>query len=371
MGQRADRAGRRNTTLVVACAMGLLLATPVAAQAAPVKPPPSPSPESPEGLTPGGQPQPSPGEQRLERIRAQVERLHDEAGSATEAYNKAEEKAKKQRKAYDRLRKKVRTAEGELSRLNLSAGAMARAQYRNGGMPAEAQLMLEDDPVTFLRDAGLLRKGQRATRGVITELGGIKKQLDANAKKASGKWKQLEANRKRKASAKKKINSRLKEARKLESQLAADELKKLLRLEDKTAKARQAKWLESGILDEISDRASKKGAKAIGFATDQIGKDYEWGAEGPLTYDCSGLMLRAWESAGVRIPRTSQEQWRLLERVPIAEMRPGDLIIYKSDASHVGMYVGKGSMVHAPRTGRQITLAGAGSLPILGVVRPD
>ncbi len=103
----------------------------------------------------------------------------------------------------------------------------------------------------------------------------------------------------------------------------------------------------------------------------QIGKDYEWGAEGPDTFDCSGLMLRAWEAAGERIPRTSQEQWRLLPRVEITDMRPGDLIVYKKDAGHVGMYVGDGMMVHAPRTGRQITLAGAGSLPILGVVRPD
>jgi cell wall-associated NlpC family hydrolase len=81
--------------------------------------------------------------------------------------------------------------------------------------------------------------------------------------------------------------------------------------------------------------------------------------------------MRAWEAAGKRIPRTSQEQWKRLPHVPVAKMRPGDLIIYKKDASHVGMYVGDGALLHAPRTGRQITVEGAGSMPILGVVRPD
>ncbi len=53
------------------------------------------------------------------------------------------------------------------------------------------------------------------------------------------------------------------------------------------------------------------------------------------------------------------------------DMRPGDLIVYFDDASHIGMYLGDGSMVHAPRPGRDVTVAGAGSMPILGVVRPD
>lgn len=75
-------------------------------------------------------------------------------------------------------------------------------------------------------------------------------------------------------------------------------------------------------------------------------------------------------AAGRSIPRTSQEQWRLLPHVAVKDMRPGDLIVYFKDASHIGMYVGDGTIVHAPRPGRNVTLAGAGSMAILGVVRP-
>src|SRR5699024_11663565 len=67
-----------------------------------------------------------------------------------------------------------------------------------------------------------------------------------------------------------------------------------------------------------------------------------WGAEGPTSYDCSGLTSQAWAAAGRPIPRTSQEQWRLLPHIAIKDMRPGDLIIYHADATHVGMYVGNG-----------------------------
>ncbi|NLU76768.1 glycoside hydrolase [Streptomyces sp. HNM0575] len=341
--------------LVVACTLGLL-AGPAAgsAYAAPAGP-----------ADPGG------GRQSLEEVAKRIDHLHEAAESATEAYNAAQERAGKQQKAVDKLTEKIDALRETRGKYTKTAGALARAQYRAGGMPDEAHLILRDSPEAFMRDATIMRKGQQAAKGVITTLAKTESRLDDYAAEASKKLRELKENKKRKAAAKKKIEKDLKTAEDLESQLAEKELDRLLKLEDEAARARQSKWLESGVLDEISGRASKAGKKAIAFATNQIGKDYEWGAEGPRTFDCSGLTLRAWQAAGKEIPRTSQEQWKHLKHVPIRKMRPGDLIIYKSDASHVAMYVGDGEMVHAPRTGRQITIAGAGSLLIKGVVRPD
>ncbi|SEQ22783.1 C40 family peptidase [Streptomyces radiopugnans] len=338
-------------------------------------PPPS-APEPGDGGRPGeaGQPDEEVGEgsaARLEELRKKIEKLHDRAESATEEYNAAGERAERQRREIVRLARAIVRTRGQLDDLTDRAGAMARAQYRGGGLPPSARLVLGGDPEDFLRDLGLLHKGDQAAKGLIAKLRTANEDLDEYADEATGRWAKLEADRKRKARAKKDVEAELAKAEKLESRLEADELKRLRELEDEAAWARQARWLESGVLEEIDQRASARGRKAVGYAMAQIGKDYEWGAEGPGTFDCSGLTLRAWEAAGLRIPRTSQEQWRLLPRVDITDMRPGDLIVYKRDASHVGMYVGDGVMVHAPRTGRQITTAGAGSLPILGVVRPD
>jgi peptidoglycan DL-endopeptidase CwlO len=309
--------------------------------------------------------------QSLEEVGREIDGLHEAAESATEAYNAAQERAEKQQKAVDKLTEKIGALRETRGKYTKTAGALARAQYRSGGMPDEAHLILRKTPEAFMRDAVIMRKGQQAAKGVITTLAKTESRLDEYAAEASEKLRKLKATEKRKAAAKKKVEKDLKQAEKLESQLAGKELERLRELEDEAARARQSKWLESGVLDEISGRASKAGKKAISYATNQIGKDYEWGAEGPRTFDCSGLTLRAWQAAGEEIPRTSQEQWKQLKHVPIRKMRPGDLIIYKRDASHVAMYVGGGEMVHAPRTGRQITVAGAGSLLIKGVVRPD
>ncbi|HEX5568456.1 MAG TPA: NlpC/P60 family protein [Streptomyces sp.] len=359
--------------VLVGAQLGLLAAPAVAAHPGPGGPGPGErgSAGAPAGPPEGDSSADAESTARLEEVRKRIEELHDRAESATEAYNAAGERADRQRYEIVRLAQAIVRTRVQLDALTDRAGAMARAQYRGGGLPPQARLLLSDDPERFLRGLELLRRGQRATSGLIGRLTASRQDLDRYADEATDRWAKLEADRRKKAAAKKRITAELAEAEKLESQLADEEVERLRQLEDEAAWARQARWLDTGVLEEIDGRASARGRKAVRFAMAQIGKDYQWGAEGPDTFDCSGLTLRAWEAAGERIPRTSQEQWRRLPKVEITQMRPGDLIIYKEDASHVGMYVGDGVMVHAPRTGRQITLAGAGSLPILGVVRPD
>ncbi|NJP72254.1 C40 family peptidase, partial [Streptomyces sp. C1-2] len=170
---------------------------------------------------------------------------------------------------------------------------------------------------------------------------------------------------------KKRVKKRIAAAETLQDQLEAKEKERLAKLEEEAARQAQTAWLDSGVLKDVNTKASAAGREAVAFATDQIGKPYVWGAEGPNSYDCSGLTSQAWLAAGHAIPRTSQEQWKRLPHVALADMRPGDLIIYFEDASHVAMYLGDGKIVHAPRPGRTVTIAGAGTMPILGVVRPD
>jgi cell wall-associated NlpC family hydrolase/outer membrane murein-binding lipoprotein Lpp len=93
--------------------------------------------------------------------------------------------------------------------------------------------------------------------------------------------------------------------------------------------------------------------KAVAFAYAQLGKPYQWGATGPGSYDCSGLVMAAWAYAGVAIPRDTYEQWAGLAHIPVSEMKPGDLIIY-NDEGHVAMYVGDGYIIDAPHTGLDV-----------------
>jgi peptidoglycan DL-endopeptidase CwlO len=93
--------------------------------------------------------------------------------------------------------------------------------------------------------------------------------------------------------------------------------------------------------------------KAVAYAYAQIGKPYQWGATGPNSFDCSGLVMAAWASAGVTIPRDTYEQWAGLPHIPVSQMVPGDLIIYDGEG-HVAMYVGDGYIIDAPHTGADV-----------------
>jgi cell wall-associated NlpC family hydrolase len=97
--------------------------------------------------------------------------------------------------------------------------------------------------------------------------------------------------------------------------------------------------------------------KAVAYAYAQLGKPYVWGATGPDSFDCSGLMYAAWGSAGITLPRTTYEEWASLPHIPLSELQPGDMILYNGE-SHVAMYVGvvNGTpyIIDAPHTGAYV-----------------
>ncbi|NEB76962.1 glycoside hydrolase [Streptomyces sp. SID14478] len=353
------------SALALVCAVTVLTA-PGAAYAAPA---PTPSPSG-----SGGSEDVADKDLKstdLEAVRKKIDKLYHDAAVATDEYNAAEEKADKQSVEIVKLAQKIAASQKKLDHLKGSAGAAAREQYRTGGIPREAQFMLSGDPQQFLDNAGRAYQGQQATRNLLSELTQTQTDLASYAKDASAKWKDLEAGRKKKAAAQKKIEKQIKQAQDLESRLEKKERERLQKLEEAAEQKSQTDWLSSGVLKEIDGRATKAGKAAVQFATAQLGKPYVWGAEGPASFDCSGLTSQAWAAAKRPIPRTSQEQWKQLKHIDIKDMRPGDLIIYHDDASHVGMYIGDGAIIHAPRPGRNVTVAGAGSMAILGVVRPD
>jgi cell wall-associated NlpC family hydrolase len=112
------------------------------------------------------------------------------------------------------------------------------------------------------------------------------------------------------------------------------------------------------------------GSKAAEYACNQIGKWYQWAANGPTTFDCSGLTQAAWQSQGVSLAHYTATQYSQTSRVSRSNLRPGDLVFYYSDLHHMAMYVGNGLVVHAPQTGEQIKMAKMDFLPVYGFGRP-
>ncbi len=114
---------------------------------------------------------------------------------------------------------------------------------------------------------------------------------------------------------------------------------------------------------------SPRGVVALGVAMTQAGKPYEWGAEGPNSYDCSGLVWWAYRQLGIDIGRTTYDQIYDGVDVPLNNIQPGDLIIFRSDNSHVGIYAGFGQVWNAYDYGVPIGLTALADEPPINIVR--
>jgi cell wall-associated NlpC family hydrolase len=134
---------------------------------------------------------------------------------------------------------------------------------------------------------------------------------------------------------------------------------------------------EAAVSPEISALAalpspgagSGEGSVAVQAALTRLGTPYVWGAAGPGEFDCSGLIMWAYQQAGIFLPHSSYALAAGGQPVSLDQMQPGDVITYYSDASHVGMYVGDGMMVHASTFGIPVAVVPVNNAPIYNVRR--
>jgi len=135
----------------------------------------------------------------------------------------------------------------------------------------------------------------------------------------------------------------------------------------------QYRWASVRYLASLAPQAvpADAGGKALAFARSQLGKPYAYGAAGPNAYDCSGLTSAAWKAAGVTLPRTSQQQFGIGQKVAKDDLQPGDLVFFYGDKpTHVALYVGDGQILHAPRPGKTVEYSMLSYMPFSGARRP-
>ncbi|MFI7339541.1 NlpC/P60 family protein [Streptomyces sp. NPDC050085] len=312
------------------------------------------------------------GEKSVAELLTDLSTLYREAEEATETYNATAETLKERRKEAESLAKKLATARGSLYSSRVAAGRLARDQYQGRSeISPYVRLLLARDPQHALDQGHVIRRAAAEQEATVDRLVGNEKKADELSTKARGaldQQLQLAAKQKKERDA---VQKRLKDVEELLASLTADQLAQLARLEDSGTAAAQRSFMASGALSSVGRSPSKEGDAALAYAVRQIGKPYLWGAEGPRAFDCSGLTSQAWAHAGQEIPRTSQEQWATLPRVPLSELRPGDLVVYFPKATHVAMYLGDGMVVQAPRPGARVKVSPIAANPLLGAVRPD
>ncbi|MGB3353751.1 MAG: peptidoglycan hydrolase RipC [Mycobacterium sp.] len=120
---------------------------------------------------------------------------------------------------------------------------------------------------------------------------------------------------------------------------------------------------------DVAAPGSPVSTTVIQAALSRIGSPYSWGGSGPGAFDCSGLVMWSFQQAGISLPHSSQALARGGQPVSSDQMQPGDLVTYYSDASHVGIYIGDGMMVHASTYGTPVRVAPVNNAPIYNVRR--
>lgn len=108
---------------------------------------------------------------------------------------------------------------------------------------------------------------------------------------------------------------------------------------------------------EASAAPASPASKALRVAASKKGAPYRWGAVGPRSFDCSGLVLYAFKKAGKQLPRTAAQQYNRTRHIPASQRKRGDLIFFHTGnyVYHVGIYAGKGRILHSPRPGAVVT----------------
>ncbi|HEY9369765.1 C40 family peptidase [Streptomyces sp.] len=282
---------------------------------------------------------------KIDDVKSKVDKLHHEAEEATEQYNQAEERRGKLQKEISALQDKVARGQGELNDLRDSIGSVASAQYRSGGIDPSLQLFLSSDPDTYLDKASAIDQLSAKQADVLQSIQEKQRILAQQRAEATTKLADLESVRKTLGEKKKSFQGKLSEAQKLLNTLTAAERAKMQADEQRASRA-------AGDRVDLGNEvpASERGRVALNAAATQQGKPYVSGAEGPNSYDCSGLTQWAYRQAGVSLTRTTYTQQNDGVKIGRSQLKPGDLVFFNS-LSHVGLYAGNNTILHAPKPG--------------------
>ncbi|KOV85991.1 glycoside hydrolase [Streptomyces sp. NRRL WC-3618] len=341
----------------------------------------------------------------MEEVEAKVGDLYRQAESATDKYNAAKEKTSKQRGRVDALMEDVAQRAQKLNNAREKLGSFAAAQYRTGSAaPDTATFLLADDPQDYFDQNQLMDRLTARQKDAVDDYLTEQAETTRKRQEASVSLESLTHSQDELQITKTAVQTKLVEARRLLSRLTTEEKLRLAAIErEKQAEARrqaeelarQQQEAEQRRQEAAATAAAQPSAgssaaqtpattvpassyatkadKALAFARAQVGKPYVWGAAGPDSYDCSGLTQAAWRAAGVTLPRTTYDQVNAGTTVSLSDIQPGDLVFFYDDISHVGLYIGNGMMIHAPKPGayvREESIFYDGESTIHSVVRP-
>ncbi|MDH2427524.1 C40 family peptidase [Sphaerisporangium sp. TRM90804] len=288
---------------------------------------------------------------------AKLAKLEGQAEKMVERYNTVDDRYKKARKGYQKLDDELKAERAKVEDLRESVVTAASGMYQYGQLMSVAGVVSQDDPSGLL--AGLAVAGQVSAEQAETleEFDVATRGLRERRDKAKGAYDDLTE-----------LLDEVRGERKEVEKLVGEQERLLRRLNRFNAGNPNS----AGVT--YKGPASGNARVALQFAYKQVGKPYRFGGTGPDSYDCSGFAQASWAKGGVKLPRTTYQQWAwgAKRRVSVNDLQAGDLV-FTNGLGHMGIYAGDGKIVHAPRTGDVVKIVPFDSYwrgRLVGVVRP-
>jgi cell wall-associated NlpC family hydrolase len=280
-----------------------------------------------------------------DQAKQKVAEINQQLGDMAEAYNKAKFDEDQAKAKASGLQAQIDSQQGKVDGLGEAVAEWAAAAYRGGRVSELTSLLETNSPQTFLDQMATLNHLSRQQRGNLNQL--IKARRDLERQLTDAKAEVDKAGQARAAAEQQLANKSTLEGQR-------DSLTRQYGLSSRST--------DMGTPPDLGDAPPPSGAAAVAveWAKKALGKPYEWSADGPSSFDCSGLTEWAWRHAGVDLPHQSYEQAVSVHRIPISELAAGDLVFFGSSFNsihHVGIYVGGGTMIHAPEPGESVKYA--------------
>lgn len=300
---------------------------------------------------------PAQAEPKIEDVKAKVDRLYHEAEQASERVNDAHLDLAELRRDLKSLRADERRQSKKLAGVRENVADSVVRQFEGESISTVSQVVVSENPDEFLGQLTTMSTYSDLQTSLFddysTELDALDLRREATAERTT----EIEKRSAALEAEKKKIDSKLSEAKALLADLEAEQRRELM----------------AGDTSSVTPSnipASGRAAAAIKYAMAQVGDAYVYGAAGESAFDCSGLTMRAWGTAGVALPHSSSAQFSSGPRIAESALQPGDLVFYYSPISHVGMYIGNGMIVHAANPSTGVVVSPLKSMPYVGAVRP-
>ena len=311
----------------------------------------------------------------VDDAKAQVAGLEADAAAIDQESVGVKEQIKSSKAKLKQKRSDVATQTAKVTQMRQQVGQVALAQFQNRSLNTTARLLLTEDTDGFLNQVSTVEKVSQNQNSALQDYQSEQAELASLERSTATDLAQLEAQQKSLTDLRKQSDAKITEAKAVLAKLTDEERQRIAAEEARLAQAAQQDANAVTTSDSTATgrrtavAGSGRAAKAIAFAKAQLGKPYVYAAAGPNAYDCSGLTSAAWKAAGVSIPRTSQTQYGAGKSVSKSDLQPGDLVFYYSGISHVALYVGNGTIIHAPHPGSNVRYAKLDSMPFAGARR--